>query len=314
MISVVVPIFNEEESLPSFFSRIKKIIPTLSKKYEYIFVDDGSTDASLKLLKNFVSNEKQARIFSFRKNLGKAEALNYGFYKAKGNVIVTLDADLQDKPEEISKLFTKLNEGFEMVSGWRKNRKDKFYKTLSSKLFNTTVRKMWGINIHDYNCGLKAYTSEAAKSLHLYGGMHRFIPLLAQEQGFKVSEVAIEHDIRRFGKSKYGFSKIFKDLPDMFTLLFLTRYGKRPMHFFSLIGSLFTVIGAIILIYFEILHTFYAKQVGDRPLLFIGMLLVIAGFQVALTGFLADLIVNIFLTETSSYKHIEQHIKYASKS
>jgi len=312
-LSVVIPLFNEEDSLQILYNRLKAALMDISKEHELIFVDDGSKDRSLQILKSLAEKDKSVHVISFRKNLGKSEALTAGFQSAKGNHIVTMDADLQDKPEEIKKLLRKAKEGYEVVSGWRKDRRDRFYKVLSSKLFNAILGKMSGIQIHDYNCGLKLFTKDAAKSLRLYGGMHRFIPLLATEQGFAVGEVAIDHDSRKFGKSKYGFSKIWKDLPDMFTLLFLTRFARKPMHFFSLIGSTFFLIGSAILVYFIILHSFYGKQVGDRPLLFIGLLLVIAGFQVALTGFLADLIVNIFLTETSSYAHIEKLIKYTSK-
>lgn len=288
MISVVLPFFNEKESLPIL---LREILRYIDKKDEIIFVDDGSTDGSLKVTKKLAGESRKIRLYSFRKNHGKAEILTFGFQKAKGNVIITLDADLQDKPSEIPKLLKKLDEGWDVVCGWRKKRNDPFFKVLSSKLFNFLARVLWGLQLHDYNCGLKAYKKEAAKALNLYGGMHRFIPLLLHDQGFSVTEVAVEHGKRRFGTSKYGFSKLWKDLPDILSMLFLSRYSKRPLHFFALIGGILLVLGFSILFYLTILH-FQGYAIGRRPLLIFGMLFVVSGLQVILTGFLADLIIN----------------------
>lgn len=292
MISAVIPAYNEEESLDKFYPVLSSNLAKLGMEYEIVFVDDGSTDSSLKLMKKFGKKDKHVRIFSFRKNHGKAEALTLGFEKAKGDYIVTLDADLQDRPEEIKKLLSKAKEGFDLVSGWRHERKDALKTRLSSKFFNFVMSSFWGVHLHDYNCGLKLYKKDAAKSLRLYGGMHRFIPLLVAEKGFAVTEVKVMHDPRRYGISKYGFSKIFKDIPDMFTVLFLSRYAKRPLHFFGMVGGVVSVIGILILLYLTILH-FEGKAIGERPLLTFGILLVIAGFQVLFTGFLADLILHI---------------------
>lgn len=292
MISAVVPAYNEEESIEAFYD---VLIPNLiknDKEYEVIFVDDGSTDKTLEILKGLSSKNKNVKILSFRQHRGKAECLTSGFRAAIGDLIVTLDADLQDRPEEIEKLIKKQKEGFDLVSGWRKDRKDALKTRLSSKLFNFLMGAFWGVHLHDYNCGLKLYTKDAAKSLNLYGGMHRFIPLLVAERGFNVTEIPVIHEKRKFGKSKYGFTKIFKDIPDMFTILFLSRYAKRPLHFFGLAGGIIFTIGLLMLFYLSILH-FEGQTIGDRPLLFFGMLLVIAGFQVLFTGFLADLILNV---------------------
>lgn len=313
MISVVVPVFNEKESLMHFYKRLKPAIVALGQAHEIIFVDDGSTDDSLDILKNLSAKDKNIRIFSFRHNQGKAEALTLGFQKARGERIITLDADLQDQPEEMYKLLNKLSETNEVVCGWRKERKDAVKMKVISKFWNFITGIMWGVKLHDYNCGLKAYTKEAAKSLHLYGGMHRFIPLLAAEQGFSISEVPVMHDKRQFGKSKYGFSKIL-NIPDMFTLLFLTKYGKRPLHFFSIVGSIFAIIGTGILFYFWIIHTFFAKPVEQRPLFYIGMIGILAGLQIFFTGFLADLLISIFHQSqvASNYivqKHLLKYIK-----
>jgi glycosyltransferase involved in cell wall biosynthesis len=289
MISIIVPVYNEEESLDSFYKVLSKNIPSDS---EIIFVDDGSRDKSLKILKEFASKDKKVRIFSFRKNHGKAEALTLGFQKAKGEKIVTLDADLQDRPEEIDKLLKKLDEGFDLVSGWRKDRKDsKIFINFPSKFFNFLSSFFWGLKLNDYNCGLKAYTIEAAKSLNLYGGMQRFIPLLLYQNGFKVTEISVVHEARRYGKSKYGFSKSFKEFPDMFTMLFLSKYKSKPMHFFGIIGISLILFAVLILLYLTGLW-FMGERIGNRPLLFLGILLAISGLQIFFTGFLADLILH----------------------
>jgi len=293
MISVVIPVMNEEENLPYLLERLKNVIPGLSKNYEIIFIDDGSTDNSLEVLKKLAQKDKSIRIFSFRRNQGKAEALTMGFQKAKGEKIVTLDGDLQDRPEEIEKLLKKMDEGYEVVSGWKKDRQDAQKMKIISKIFNYLTGVMWGIRLHDYNCGLKIYTKEAAKSLHLYGGMHRFIPILVAQQGFSVSEVPVMHDPRKFGKSKYGFSKIL-NLPDMFTLLFLTRYSKRPLHFFATAGGVLFAIGLGIFLYLWLgLQILEHETIGRRPLFFVSLVMMLAGLQVFFTGFLADLLINI---------------------
>lgn len=292
MLSVVVPVLNEEDVLEAFCRELYKTINELQMKSEILFVDDGSTDNSLKILKSLAQKHNNIRIFSFRTNLGKSEALTLGFQKAKGDYVVTLDADLQDKPGEIPGMLEIAKNGVEVVCGWRKNRKDKSKMKIISKLFNRTLGFLFNLKVHDYNCGLKLYTKDAAKSLKLYGGLHRFIPLLANDQGFVVDEVAVEHEPRRLGKSKYGFSKIWKDLPDMFTMLFLIKYGKRPLHFFGLAGGMLIFAGLIILSYLSFLR-FSGETIGNRPALFFGMLLVLAGFQIFFTGFLADLMIHI---------------------
>jgi glycosyltransferase involved in cell wall biosynthesis len=299
MISAIVPVFNEEESLPYFFKEILKYLPKVDKDYEIVFIDDGSTDKSLAILKDFAKENKNIRILSFRKNQGKSEALTLGFEKAKGDYIVTLDADLQDRPEEIAKLLRELKTGnFDVVTGWRKDRKDNFLRKVPSRVFNILVSALRGLKLHDYNCGLKIYTREAAKSLRLYGGMHRFIPVLADMNGFRVAEVAVSHSHRKYGKAKYGLSRLWKDLPDMFTMLFLSTYSKRPMHFFGPVGAVIFLIGIVILAYLTVIH-FQGQAIGRRPLLTFGILAIIAGLQVFFTGFLADLIIHVSKNELS---------------
>lgn len=311
MISAVIPAYNEQESLEAFYKVLIPNISKLDKEYEVIFVDDGSTDNTFEILKTFEAKNPNIKVFSFRKNKGKAEALTVGFQKANGDLIVTLDADLQDRPEEIKKLIKKQKEGFDLVSGWRKNRKDsKILINLPSKLFNFLAGLFWGLKMKDYNCGLKVYTKEAAKSLNLYGGMQRFIPLLLHQSGFKVTEVEVMHEKRKYGKSKYGFSKSFKEFPDMFSMLFLTKYAKRPLHFFGMVGGIVSTIGLFILLYLSILR-FMGERIGTRPLLVFGVLLVLAGFQILFTGFLADLILHI--SEKNNDNNFEKDFKYQTK-
>jgi len=312
MLSVVVPVFNEEESIKVFYEELLRVAVKLDKEYELIFVDDGSTDGSFDILKGFEERNNHVLIFSFRKNQGKAEALTFGFQKAQGDYIITLDADLQDKPSEIPKLLNKINEGWEMVCGWRKNRKDSFFTIAWSKIFNFAAFLFWGIKLHDYNCGLKVYTDEAAKSLTLYGGMYRFIPLLLHQQGFKVGEIEVMHDKRKFGKSKYGPSKLWKDMPDIFTMLFLSKYGKRPLHFFGTVGGIMIMVGFVVLTYLTILRL-GGEEIGRRPLLIFGVLFMLGGIQVFFTGFLADLMIN--LSHKREAEETDKFLlKYSSKA
>lgn len=312
MLSFVVPVFNEEESLEAFYEELTRVAPELEKDYEIVFVDDGSTDSSLTILKHLESKNDKVKVFSFRRNMGKAEALTFGFMQAKGDYIVTLDADLQDKPTEIYKLLEKAQEGVEVVCGWRRSRRDKSNMKIISKLFNSFVSNFFGVKLHDYNCGLKVYTKDAAKSLRLYGGLHRFIPLLASQNGFIVDEVAVEHQQRKFGKSKYGFSKVWKDLPDMLTMLFLVRYSRRPMHFFGIAGGVLLVLGLAIFAYLSVLWLL-GNSIGGRPLFFASILLIISGLQIFFTGFLADLMINIsYAGRTTHQNELHFPLKYSS--
>ena len=307
MISIVVPVFNEEESLSAFYKELILQISKLKVDFEVIFIDDGSTDGSFSILKKLEEKNKNIRIFSFRRNRGKAEALTLGFTKAIGEYVLTIDSDLQDRPDQIEKLVKKAKEGWDLVSGWRKDRRDSFAKNISSKIFNLASSFFWGLKVNDLNCGLKLYKAEAAKSLNLYGGTHRFIPLLLYQEGFSVTEVPVVHDRRKLGKSKYSFTKVFTEIPDMFTMLFLSRYSKRPLHFFAPIGGILFTIGTIILIYLTILRL-EGYSIGRRPLLFLGMLLVISGLQILFTGFLADLILH----SSGKEKEDKVTLKYSS--
>lgn len=305
LISIVVPVFNEKESLEAFYAELKRVLLHEKYNHEVIFIDDGSSDSSLHILKEFVDKDKTVRVFSFRKNAGKAEALTLGFQKAKGDIVITLDADLQDQPSDIPLFLAKHKEGIDLVCGWRKNRRDKSKMKIISRVFNSLVHKVFDVPVHDYNCGFKLYTADAAKSLRLYGGQHRFIPALISDQGFSIDEVVVNHEPRHFGYSKYGFSKVFKDLPDMFSMLFLMRYRKRPLHFFGTIGGLSMLIGVLVLTYLSILKLL-GEKIGDRPLLLFGILCLLAGLQIFFTGFIAELMTNI------NQKSFSFGLKYSS--
>ncbi|MGH7245506.1 MAG: glycosyltransferase family 2 protein [Candidatus Levyibacteriota bacterium] len=308
MISVVIPLCNEAENIPLLWERLQSALVKITSSYEVIFIDDGSTDNSLQTLLSLAKKHKNIRIFSFRKNQGKSEALTLGFHMAKGEYIITLDADLQDRPEEIKNLLKKIDEGYDVVSGWRQHQKRKNYMIFASKFFNFLARTFWHVQLHDYNCGLKAYRREATEHLRLYGGMHRFIPLILSEQGFTVSEVPVEHAARKFGKSKYGFSKI-KEFPDIFTLLFLTNFSKRPLHFFGLVGTFLTTIGIIFLGYLTYAHFILGQRVGTRPLWSVGILFTLVGLQVFFTGFLADLLINISQNSNSAIDRMKRNLR-----
>jgi len=315
MISVIVPAKNEEEGIEAFFDELMKYLPEVSKEYEVIFIDDGSSDKTLNILKSFVQKNKHVRVAAFKRNRGKADALAYGFFHATGDIIVTMDADLQDKPSELHKFIQKHKEGADVVCGWRKNRKDKQKMVFISKFFNYLISVLFGLKLHDIDCGFKLFSKEAVEKLYIYGGLYRFIPLILYQEGYNVDEVIVEHEIRAFGKSKYGFSKIFKNLPDLFTMFFLAKYRNRPLHFFGVIGGLFLLVGFIILLYLTYIHTFLHQSIYRRPIMFGGILLVISGFQVFFTGFLADLMINLSFGSPGEANSPQNFpLKYSSSS
>ena len=292
-VSIIIPVFNEEESLKELNENIAQSFKAFRKSYELVFVDDGSTDSSLEILQRLEKSHPNIGVFSFRKQMGKSQALTLGFQKAKGEYIVTMDADLQDDPKNINPLFAKLTRhNLDMVTGWRKNRQDSPFKVLSSKVFNSIVSYLFKLKIHDLNSGLKIYSADLAKSLNLYGGMYRFIPIIAYDMGFRVGEKEISHHARKYGKSKYKFSKIFTDIPDLVTIYFLTKYTRRPLHFFGKFGGIIFSLGSIVLLYLFYLRIM-GEKIGDRPLLLLGILLIITGVQTIFTGLIADLIVNL---------------------
>ena len=289
-ISLVIPLFNEEESVIPLSHEIRKALSRVNIDYEVILIDDGSTDASLKNLKEITRTDNRFKFLSFRKNYGKSAALHEGFKVASGDVVVTLDADLQDDPHEIQNLLKKLEEGYDLCSGWKKKRQDPFIKKISSKFFNLVTRLISGVKIHDFNCGLKAYRKEVVENVKVYGELHRYIPVLASWQGFKVTEVTVNHHPRRYGKTKFGVSRFFKGFVDLITVIFVTRYIKRPMHFFGFFGAVSFLIGFLILAYLTILWI-QGIPLSNRPIIFLGMLLIIVGVQLFAVGLLGEVIV-----------------------
>lgn len=291
-VSVLIPLLNEEASLQPLYKEIKKAFQILQMDHEIFFIDDGSTDNSLNVIRNLANSDKKVRFISFRKNYGKSAALNVGFKHVTGDAVITMDADLQDDPAEIPNLLKKLEEGFDLVSGWKKKRQDPFVKKISSRFFNYVTRVMSGIKIHDFNCGLKAYRKEVVSGVDVYGELHRYIPVLADWKGFKVSEIPVAHHPRRYGKTKFGISRFFKGFIDLITVIFTTRYIKRPMHLFGFIGALSVVLGVIINAFLTFEWIFYNKALSNRPLLFLGILLIIVGIQFFSIGLLGEIMVH----------------------
>lgn len=288
-ISVVIPLLNEDESLNELVSSIKKAIKDF--RYEILLIDDGSKDSSWKVIENLSDTNADVKGIKLRRNYGKSSALQAGFDVASGTYVVTLDADLQDDPFEIPAMVEKLKEGADLVSGWKKKRHDPITKTVPSRFFNAVTRWTTGIKLHDFNCGLKAYRQEVIKHIHLYGELHRYVPLLAQWQGYdNIMEQEVKHHSRKYGKTKFGLSRFMNGFLDLITLLFVNRYMQRPMHFFGTIGVLLTVVGMIINTYIAVLKIFYDQPIGDRPLLFLGILLVVIGVQFFSIGFLGEMV------------------------
>lgn len=307
-LSVVIPVFNEEESLEELNSYIEASLSKLNKPFEIIFIDDGSDDSSLQILKKIEQENQNVKVYSFRKNLGKSHALMLGFQKANAEYIATLDADLQDDPEDLLVLLKILEDKkVDLVIGWRRQRRDSSFKIRSSKIFNILLNKIFNIQLHDINCPVKVFRGSVAKDLQLYGGLHRFIPLMVHEMGYKIVEKDVFHHPRKYGTSKFRGTKIITDIPDLFTVYFLTKYSGRPLHFFGKIGLIPFVIGSFILSYLFILRLL-GERIGTRPLLTFGVLLVTFGVQIIMTGLLADLIVNI-----TNKKDIEYPLKYESQ-
>ncbi len=299
-ISVVIPLFNEAESLPELTAWIQRVMKEHNFSYEIIFVDDGSTDDSWAIISEQAKQSEEIHAIKFRRNYGKSPALQCGFARVKGDVIITMDADLQDSPDEIPELFRMIKEeGYDLVSGWKQKRYDPVLtKNLPSKLFNATARKLSGIkNLHDFNCGLKAYRREVVQNIEIYNDMHRYIPYMAKNAGFsRIGEKVVQHQARKYGESKFGFSRFFNGYLDLITLWFTSTFGRKPMHFFGLCGSLVFLLGLIALGIILLTKFVYlyrgvpAPLVTDRPYFFIALTAMIIGTQLFLAGFLGELI------------------------
>lgn len=293
-ISVVIPLFNEEESLPELEAWIRKVMEANQFTYEIIMVDDGSRDRSWQVIEQLAQVNSSVRGIKFRRNYGKSAALNVGFQAAMGDVVITMDADLQDSPEEVPALYKMIKEdGFDMVSGWKKKRFDPvFTKNIPSKFFNWTARRMSGIMLHDFNCGLKAYKNSVIKSIEVYGDMHRYIPVLAKWAGFKkIGEKVVQHQERKYGVTKFGIERFIRGPLDLMTVIFISKFGKRPMHLFGMLGILFFLVGFGILLYLSIAKLVYLKYgITELPVFYLGIVTLIVGNQLFMTGFLAELI------------------------
>lgn len=295
-ISLVTPVHNEEQTLYPLHKQLTSVLSALTGDYEIIFVDDGSTDSSAEIMEDLWRKDSCVKVIQLRRNFGKAAALAAAFTLAKSDIVITIDSDLQDDPDEIPHLVSRLRQGFDVVSGWKQKREDPLSKTLLSRLFNWVVVRTTGLKLHDFNCGFKAYRQEVVKNVRLYGELHRFIPVLAYNQGYKVTELPVKHHPRAFGKSKYGIERLLRGFFDLLTVLFLTRYLKKPLHMFGMIGLLMFLVGAGINTYLAALRV-QGYTIETRPLLSLGILLIVVGVQVASTGLIAELIVYFTRSE-----------------
>lgn len=297
-ISIVIPLLNEEESILSLNSWIFKVLKTESFSFEIIYIDDGSTDGSWNAIESLSKKNQNVRGIRFAKNFGKSQALHAGFNSAIGKYVVTLDADLQDSPDEIPKLIKNLNQGgYDLISGWKKKRFDSFFfKNLPSKLFNWAARRASGIKLNDFNCGIKIYRHEVIKNIDVHGEMHRYIPLLAAQKGFdKIGEQVVQHQARKFGHTKFGADRFFKGFLDLITLWFINKFGKRPMYFFGLWGSLMLFTGFSFTLYLGIDKLFFdiqARLITNRPEFYIALTLMLLGSQFFIAGFLGEIILR----------------------
>lgn len=314
-ISIVVPLYNEEESLPKLHEWIERVMQENQFTYEIIFVNDGSTDRSWQVIEQLQAQSPNVRGIKFRNNYGKSPALFCGFQAAKGDVVITMDADLQDSPDEIPELYRMITEEeYDLVSGWKKKRYDsKLAKNLPSKIYNATARKVTGLKLHDMNCGLKAYRNEVIKNIEVYGEMHRYIPFLAKNAGFtRIAEKVVTHRKREFGTTKFGLSRFVNGYLDLMTLWFLSKFGKKPMHFFGLYGSLMFLLGLISVVVVgavklhAIINQTRAALITDSPYFYIALVAMILGTQLFMTGFLGEIVARNS-TERNNYK-IEKEI------
>lgn len=297
-ISIVIPLLNESESLPELCLWIDKVMLKNNYSYEVLLIDDGSKDSSWQVIEEIVSKNKSIKGIKFRRNYGKSAALNVGFKKAKGDVVITMDADLQDSPDEIPALFDKIiKENFDLVSGWKQKRYDPLTKTIPTKLFNWAARRASGIYLHDFNCGLKSYKNTVIKSVEVHGEMHRYIPVLAKWAGFaNITEQVVEHQSRKYGETKFGLERFVNGFLDLLTITFVTRFGKKPMHFFGIVGTIMFLIGFGIFGYivveklYSIFNSVSAKNIADMSVFYIALTSMVIGVQLFLAGFISEMI------------------------
>jgi glycosyltransferase involved in cell wall biosynthesis len=308
VISVVVPLLNEEHSLEALYHEIANALEPLDQGFEVVFVDDGSTDGSLSVLSRMHDELPNVVVIHLRRNFGKAAALQAGFLEAKGDLVITIDADLQDDPAEIPKLLAKLDEGFDLVSGWKTRRNDPFARRLFSRIFNWSTGVISGVRLHDVNCGLKAYRAEVLQGLRIYGELHRFIPVLASYQGYRVAEIPVNHRARQHGSSRYGPERYIRGFFDLLSVTFMGRYRYRPLHLFGGIGVLMGAIGFVILTYLTMLW-FWGHGIGTRPLLSLGVLLMVVGIQFVSLGLISELITSQHEERISEQERTERMVE-----
>jgi glycosyltransferase involved in cell wall biosynthesis len=292
LLSLVIPAFNEVDSLEPLVAEIDEALADLGRPFEIVFVDDGSTDGSCAVMERLAAARDDVTVVKLRRNFGKAAALSHGFAAARGEYLVTLDADRQDDPAEIPRLIAPLDEGFDLVSGWKQSRQDPLNKTLPSRFFNWTVRRASGIQLHDFNCGLKAYRRDVVDTIHIYGELHRYIPVVADQAGFRVTEEKVSHRRRTAGRSKYGWQRYLRGYLDLLTVLFLGRYQHRPQHLFGGFGTFLILIGVLVELYLTVDKLVFGHSIGQRPLLLLGALLIIVGVQLLSLGLIGELIAN----------------------
>ena len=313
-ISVLIPLYNEEESLPELCSWIKKVMLENNYSYEVLLLDDGSKDNSWSVIENLTLENKSIKGVKFRRNYGKSAALNIGFQRAIGNVVITMDADLQDSPDEIPALYDKIiKDNYDLVSGWKQKRYDPISKTLPTKLFNWAARKASGIYLHDFNCGLKSYKNTVVKSIEVHGEMHRYIPVLAKWAGFaNITEQVVEHQSRKYGETKFGLERFVNGFLDLMTITFVTRFGKKPMHLFGVVGTIMFIIGFILFgsivgsKLYALLNSISAKNIAEMSSFYIALTSMIIGVQLFLAGFVSELI-SRNSNDRNNY-HIEKEI------
>jgi glycosyltransferase involved in cell wall biosynthesis len=306
-ISVVIPLLNEEESLRELAAKLHEtLLPMTDGEYEVLFIDDGSTDGSYAVLQALHADNARFHAIRFRRNYGKSAALAVGFARAAGEIVITMDADLQDDPNELPALCAKINEGYDLVSGWKKKRYDPWHKTMPSKLFNAVTSYMSGIKLHDFNCGLKAYRNEVVKTLQVYGDMHRYLPALAHWDGFRVTELPVQHHARKYGYSKFGISRLLSGFLDLLTVIATTRYIKRPLHLFGTLGIILGLLGFGIETYLTVEWFMGLTALSNRPLSWLGMLLIIVGVQLVSMGLLGEMIVKNFSRGIDQYSIREE--------
>jgi glycosyltransferase involved in cell wall biosynthesis len=308
VISVVVPLLNEERSLEALYTEITAALEPQGDEFEVVFVDDGSSDGSMSVLTRLHDEMPNVVVVHLRRNFGKAAALQAGFLEARGDVVVTIDADLQDDPAEIPKLLAKLHEGFDLVSGWKARRNDPILRRAFSKLFNWATGLVSGVKLHDVNCGLKAYRAEVLQGLRLYGELHRFIPILAAYRGFRVAEIPVNHRPRQHGRSRYGPERYLRGFFDLLSVTFMGRYRHRPLHLFGGVGVLMGAVGFVILVYLTVIKL-WGEAIGHRPLLTLGVLLVVVGIQFISLGLLSELITSQHEERMDERQRIEQLVE-----